>query len=79
MTQPRISELATQYATQIHKSLYPRWNYTGGYIFANVSDDGQQVILQGYQDPDRYEEDVLIRKVETSLSFKTKSHPKGGS
>lgn len=72
MTQPRISELATQYATEIHKSLYPRWNYTGGYIFAKVSDDGQQVILQGYQDPDRYEEDVLIRKVETSLSFKPK-------
>lgn len=34
MTQPRISELATQYATQIYESLYPRWNYSGGYIFA---------------------------------------------
>ncbi|MEH1998669.1 MAG: EcsC family protein [Nostoc sp.] len=56
--------------SKIHKALYPRWYYTGGYIIAKVSEDGREVILLGYADPDKLESEILIRKVEDSLGFK---------
>ncbi|MEA5600657.1 EcsC family protein [Nostoc sp. UHCC 0252] len=58
--------------SKIHKALYPRWYYTGGYIIAEVSEDGTEVILLGYANPDKLESEILIRKVEDSLGFKPK-------
>jgi len=59
----------SEYAAQalIHKALYPRWNYTGGYIIAKV--DGSEVTLQGYTDPEQQESEILICKVKDSLSW----------
>lgn len=54
----------------IHKALYPRWKYTGGYIFATV--DGSEVTLQGYADPAQQESELLIRKVKDSLGWEPK-------
>lgn len=55
---------------KIYQALYPRWNYTGGWIIAEV--DGNTVTLQGYADPDQQESEILIRKIKDNLSWEPK-------
>jgi len=61
-----------EYVKRIHQSLYPRWNYAGGWISARVSndDDGMTVSLLGYKEYkslDALEREILIRKVKASV------------
>ena len=53
---------------QLNASLYPQWNYTGGYIIAKV--DGNKITLRGYREPDLHECEIIIRKVEECLGKK---------
>jgi len=59
-----------QYVSQIHIALYPRWAYTGGSISATVK--GREVTLQGYQEPNDEEWNLIVNKVNNALGFEPK-------
>ena len=59
-----------QYVSKIHIALYPRWAYTGGSISATVK--GREVTLQGYQEPNDEEWNLIVNKVHTALGFEPK-------
>lgn len=52
------------YLSLIRKSLYPQWQYTGGYITVNEGEDSK-IVLMGYADPGWEESQILIKKVES--------------
>jgi len=58
------------YLFKINEALYPRWCYTGGWISPKVSEDGKEVTLFGYTDPDKLESEIIIGKVKDRLGIK---------
>lgn len=59
-----------QYTTSIHKELYPRWNWCGGYVIADVFDQGKKVVLTGYVKPSEEDAIILIETIEKCVNAK---------
>lgn len=66
---PNSNDLEVQYRKNIHEALYPVWNWTGGYIIANVFDNGKKVVLSVYEQPSPKESTILVHKIEKCLNF----------
>lgn len=59
-----------QYRKSIHEALYPRWYWCGGYVIADVFDNGKKVVLTGYANPSEQEINILINRIEKCLKTK---------
>ncbi|MCT7991828.1 hypothetical protein [Laspinema olomoucense] len=59
----------TDYLSLIQQSLYPQWQYTGGYITVSEG-EGSKIVLKGYAEPNWEEAQILIKKVESIAGVK---------
>ncbi len=61
------TQLELKYIKSIHEALYPRWGWSGGYIIANVFDNGKKVVLECYAEPSLEESAILSDKIQNCL------------